>query len=221
MPKLTMASATKPAARSQAAGTASAAAGSGSGSGGAKPLLLTVAAAAMAVTAAAAYKWQPWSRRSLKASVLPITSLLRLQQRRRQRDLHSSEEDDGEELLAAMPGGQAGQLRRRQPQALELVPGRARMKALVQRQMGGSAAPTGGWEQQLVAGGTLPQDLAHRLNGGRDPNGEGQLASGGSRGSSSSGGHVPVVVRQWGLETDSLRMSISDLQVGGCYHVML
>lgn len=199
---------------SQAAGAAMA--GTSSTSGAAKLLLLAVAAGMVAAAVAAVRRWQPWKQHKFGGGLLSLPSLLL---RRRQQQKGPQQDDAAVELLVVASDAPPDQLRRRQPHASELVPGRARMKALVQRQMGGSAL-SGRREKRLLSMGTLPQALAHELNSGKRPNGAGKLASirgggsGDSQGSATSSGSEPIVVRRWGLETDSLRMSVSDLQVG-------
>lgn len=214
MPKLVMALDTwTPAKKQDKHGQAAsaAAAGASSAGGASKLLLLAVVAGAAAAVLAAAR----WKQRSLKAALLSLPSRLR---RRGQRPAALSLDGDDIELLAVASDAQTDQLRRRQPHGLGLASGRARMKALVQRQMGGSALPSGKWERRLLSQGMLPQAVAHQLDSGRHAADGGKLASvrsgsEGSQGSGGSSGGVPIFTRQWGLETDSLRLCVSDLQV--------
>lgn len=210
MPKLTLWGSlqgkTKRARAAAAEGEANAA-GSGGGAGSNLLLLLLVVAAATAALAAAAHRKK---RQQQLESARLIGGLVR--QRRRGADPLPS--DEGIELLAVQSDSRAEHLRHRRPQAQELVPGRARLKAMAQWQLGGSAARSGWREARLLSMGALPKALAHRLeeSSSSDDNRE--------DGSGSQGGSQAVVrlVRQWGLPTDSLRMDATDLQVGQCPH---
>lgn len=96
----------------------------------------------------------------------------------------------------------------------ELVPGRARLKELLQLEL---ASMRQGVE--VLGPGALPPALVHQLAAGGCspesgntlmPSGEQQQQLGGSSG---GGGGAPE--RQWGLQSESLRLDPSRLQVGG------
>ena len=117
--------------------------------------------------------------------------------------------------------GGTGMRHRRPPLPRELLPGHARLKALAQRQLGSTAAPSGQPEAELLS---LLHSAQHTS---ATPSNQGLLAadscsrvvplthkfdsSGRSR---SSGSARAPLVQGWGLPTDSLRVAAADLQVG-------
>ena len=195
-----------------AAGTALAGGGSGS-----KLLLLLALLAAGAAAAAVvltgrgtslAAAWGPaWVRRRLRSN-----------------GAAEAEEDEGIELLQRGAAGvhNGGARYQRTPQPRELAPGRARLKALVQRQLGGTALLSGRPEAELLS---MLNGTAHNLIqslGGPLPAAASNRSWPNYPASAALGGTSVRLVRPWGLPTESLRMPAADLQVwhsGWCHGV--
>ncbi|PRW45691.1 serine threonine- kinase receptor R831 [Chlorella sorokiniana] len=183
-------------------------------SGISKLLLLLLALVAASAAAAAAAVHQRRRRGTIPAG--------RLRPRRQQ---HGGSVADSEEIellereLCTLDGG--GMRHRRPPLPRELAPGRARLKALAQRQLGGTALLSGRPEAQLLSllNGHSEQALApaqghgHTLPGDSSAGGLHDSEAHRSNGSRSSGAGAKVqLVQGWGLPTDSLRMQATNLQ---------
>ena len=175
--------------------------------GGTGKLLLLLALLASAAAAAAAMgrrghaagAWGPaWLRRIWRSS-------------------STAAEEEGLELPQRKPDSVEGSRGRHSgvPQPSELVPGRARLKALAQHQLGGTALLSGRPEVELLSmlhGTTHSFPLAPI--GGRASPIAGNLGQSAQLASAAFGGAASVqLVRRWGLPTESLRMAAADLQV--------
>lgn len=189
--------------------TASAAVAGGSNTGKLVLLLLALVAASAAAAVAvlrgrghqAACAWRlAWLRRPQHRST-------------------TAAEEEGLELLQpksnSLPGGQMRH--RRSLQLPELVPGRARLKALAQHQLGPMALLSGRPEAELlhILNGAAHSFAAAAAAGSLLPAASVNLGPSEQLTSTAAGGGATTVqlVRRWGLPTESLRMAAADLQV--------
>lgn len=189
-----------------------AAAGHQPGSRVGRLLLLLVALLATGAAAAAAALYQR-RRRSLS-----MGGRARLQ---RPQCGGGSTGDEEIELLGMGPSWHDGSgMRHRRPLVpAELVPGRARLKAKAQQQLGSTALLPGRPEAQLLS---LLRGMEHALSPSAqkgDPPATAVRASimphAGAECSRSNSVALKVQLAQgWGLPTDSLRVQPADLQVG-------
>lgn len=175
-------------------------------------LLLTLSLLA-AVAAAAAAAWYRRRQRSRAAGGWT--------QSQQQRHGEKAPDEEEIELLSRHPHAlhDAGMRQRRAALSPELLPARARLKALAQRQLGGSALQSGRPEAELLS---LLKGLEHALaplsvrDGTGLPNSRASMVPHASKASvtSNGAGSTQVQLLQgWGLPTDSLRVQAADLQV--------
>jgi predicted Ser/Thr protein kinase len=171
-------------------------------------LLLPLLAASTAVAAAVlagrsnrmAGAWRPaWLQRRLCSQNSRTGAEEGLQLLRRKADVQQND----------------GPLQRRLPKPGELAPGRARLKALAQRQLGGTALLSGRAEAQLLS---VLKGTAHTFEraaaSGCTPASDGNPVQPERPGSAAYRvGFGGQQVRHWGLPTDSLRIQATDLQI--------
>lgn len=198
----------RPAPASAAPDSAGGAAAAGSSGRGRLLLLLLALVAASAAVAAAALNG--WARHAV-AAWGPAW-------RRRWHRSGATAVEEGLELLRRRPesgssSGSSGVRQRQGPRPPEVVPGRARLKALAQRQLGAAAIRSGRSEEEVLS---VLQGAAHNFPAASAGRRSGRRSDHRSQPAHTAGSSGPPVqtVQPLGRPTESLRISSADLQVG-------
>lgn len=139
----------------------------------------------------------------------------RRQPARRSNGAAAAQDAEGIELLqhGAAVAHNGGARHRQIPQSPRLAHGRARLKALVQRQLGGTALLSGRPEAEVL------HMLNHTAHSFAVAVADGPLPA--VANSVRRGGASVRLVQHWGLPTESLRMPAAELQVGASGGLLL